>query len=1282
MDEFSVINRLRARFLDTFGEKEQIYRVIKPYYGRLDNDQTYAAILNTADTTGVGGIDAFYRDNVGNNMLEFLESPPITSNLMDTFMSKNNNVRRNYHRSDNQVSDKKPALVDDIKHDNMQIITYRDHSSEFTGVQLKNTKHFKDDNLGVSLKNNKTERTYNDHIKNVKTSENIGDSKQHDSLYSNEEFENFYNNDDSMYNYEDEVNSSVSQRKLSKKKSFRFKNMFNRSHKGMGKGSYNDGDEDEDSIKFSFYNSTNNEPLSDDKKTHLYQSKQSSKSSRNFTDNNAFNKKANTMRKKSIYSINFDYDENIEEDDEDEDDDDDKTKEKNDFFNIEGINTITDKMSFTGIQEGNPSLNGTNNKSSGNAASNSNITVPTAAINMNRSHGFQNYSSISNNIEHQEDKNIITTNTENSDNSNSNTNITTVGNVSRLKAHFPQLSKGIILDSQRNISSKSDSASILRNDSNEVLKVKPVAANDEDNSDQYEITDIDSFINDRDLDNLDLMEYNDVNDGSHNSSLAKSELLSNKYGDDLSSIPGNLLSTTELDFISDESSYGKSLLESDLSREFSDKNDSSTFLDDSVSIDSSIPRNTISSHSIPLSLEGYGTYRTNDNISTSQLPDRSTAGIRYGKSNVNRGRKGSIISLRESMPRSISNRRLFLISSHLNKNGFTSKNRIRSTSSINIERPVLQVSSENGIINGFFKGDSDNGKLEDHKAIPTGSKPTDDKNEENFFHVEKNTDYLKPHKFESHLTSLFKKDSVSGGDKTELLDYFSFVSGDTVPPNESMKLDIYIQDSKKYKRNNFTTTVRWSAKIFEVIGYILYLYSTKYRTEDMSKNELGMEEIINPNNFNLKIVDEDGEPFEDNFGKLNRLNQMCFISDNEVVLCKTTSEGVLENEKETPLPYKIDIKGGKTRGRNCSLASSASSNKNKNTLNQLSFYKSINSKPEDLNDSTDKTNIIEITVYKYPNVNPKFNYTNVKVSVTSNINDILVKYCRLKNMDPNEYALKIIGKNYILDLNDTVLRLDGNYEIEIISKKEARMLHLEKIKPDLKKPKLPTIQSNDLTPLTLESVSHMNKGADEQKPVVEIKTNETAKDTISSKRRLVSMKNNMYGSGSNGFGGTMGNSFFKNKNILKSSLQGTTYIFHHSNKLQGTLEYTPDSSAGNTYQDIFSGAYHKYKVWRRQQMSLINKHERTLALDGDYIYIVPPEGKMHWHENVKTKSFHISQVVLVKRSKKVPVYFKLYVHRGQDDIKRYYFEAVSPQECIEIVSRIHNLLTAYKMNHK
>ena len=72
MDQFSVINRLRARFLETFGEKDQVYRVIRPYYGKLDNNSDYSSIVNNTNVTGINEIDIFYQDNLGNNMLEYL----------------------------------------------------------------------------------------------------------------------------------------------------------------------------------------------------------------------------------------------------------------------------------------------------------------------------------------------------------------------------------------------------------------------------------------------------------------------------------------------------------------------------------------------------------------------------------------------------------------------------------------------------------------------------------------------------------------------------------------------------------------------------------------------------------------------------------------------------------------------------------------------------------------------------------------------------------------------------------------------------------------------------------------------------------------------------------------------------------------------------------------------------------------------------------------------------------------------------------------------------------
>lgn len=139
------------------------------------------------------------------------------------------------------------------------------------------------------------------------------------------------------------------------------------------------------------------------------------------------------------------------------------------------------------------------------------------------------------------------------------------------------------------------------------------------------------------------------------------------------------------------------------------------------------------------------------------------------------------------------------------------------------------------------------------------------------------------------------------------------------------------------------------------------------------------------------------------------------------------------------------------------------------------------------------------------------------------------------------------------------------------------MLKLEKIKPDLKRPKLPTIQSNDLTPFTLESVSHMKKGADDQTPMIENRKTKPAKDKNSSKHKLVSMKTNLcMVVGRMGLAVPWVTVFFKNKNMSKNFRQGTIDVFHYSNKSQGTLEYTPYGSTRNTYQDIFSSAYHNY----------------------------------------------------------------------------------------------------------
>lgn len=130
-------------------------------------------------------------------------------------------------------------------------------------------------------------------------------------------------------------------------------------------------------------------------------------------------------------------------------------------------------------------------------------------------------------------------------NNNSNSNTTIVGNVSRFNVYFPQLSKSTFLNPQRNVSSKPGLTTMLKNASSEAIKLKSCNVINENKSDQYELTDIDYFFNDKYFDDLDFIGSNDIKNDLQHYSFVRSELLCTKYGDNVSNIPSNLSSTTK-----------------------------------------------------------------------------------------------------------------------------------------------------------------------------------------------------------------------------------------------------------------------------------------------------------------------------------------------------------------------------------------------------------------------------------------------------------------------------------------------------------------------------------------------------------------------------------------------------------------------------------------------------------------------------------------------------------------------------------------------------------------
>lgn len=109
-----------------------------------------------------------------------------------------------------------------------------------------------------------------------------------------------------------------------------------------------------------------------------------------------------------------------------------------------------------------------------------------------------------------------------------------------------------------------------------------------------------------------------------------------------------------------------------------------------------------------------------------------------------------------------------------------------------------------------------------------------------------------------------------------------------------------------------------------------------------------------------------------------------------------------------------------------------------------------------------------------------------------------------------------------------------------------------------------------------------------------------------------------------------------------------------------------------------TGYYRRYAVMRKQPMSFASSTSRTLALDNEYIHIMPGEAGAKagaraggaWAEGTgKTTTVHFSSVVGSKVSKKHPKMFRVIVFKERET-KRYDFEASSADEAIEIVREI------------
>lgn len=526
-------------------------------------------------------------------------------------------------------------------------------------------------------------------------------------------------------------------------------------------------------------------------------------------------------------------------------------------------------------------------------------------------------------------------------------------------------------------------------------------------------------------------------------------------------------------------------------------------------------------------------------------------------------------------------------------------------------------------------------KLRPKRSSSLGTKIAESTPNDNLRHTRSNSSFLgdaettqssiqefgkmivpQPPRLQSQLTALINKKTRQ--ENLDPLEYYMFVSGDKISNRfDVINMTVYLPNSETLKLK-----IRKTVSVFETIGFILFKMIDQY--PDLLSTSL----LKNPNKWCLKLVDDDGEPYEGSFGLMDRTKEISSYGEDEVALIEVNDSEFQLNEIKTPLPITETESGGS------GTPSPSKTNMNK----QTNYFKSIIPKID--NDIKDAATVT-INIYKYP-YTEESSYIALDFPLTAKLNEILLKYTKMKDLFPNDYQLKVIGEDYVLDLNDSISSLDASYKLEILTKRKVRELQLRK-KKILDNNTLPTINSN-LTPHG-PMISHdlekpkPTEIQEQQQPVVQ------RRHSLST--RQISSSLSKHGISSS----------FKNKNNSRTSSR---------------------NNGSAIPPNIVTAEYQKFTVWRRLPMSFINRHERTLAIDGEYVYILPKDEKIWYENNFKTRTFHVSQIVSCKVSKRMPSNFKIVVMKTNGP-KRYDFEALNPGESAEIIDKLHKLMDAYKV---
>lgn len=538
----------------------------------------------------------------------------------------------------------------------------------------------------------------------------------------------------------------------------------------------------------------------------------------------------------------------------------------------------------------------------------------------------------------------------------------------------------------------------------------------------------------------------------------------------------------------------------------------------------------------------------------------------------------------------------------------------------------------------------------------------------------------------SSLTSLIQYKSKST--IVNPLNYYSFADSQ-LRMQSKKKINIFLPPKNVPTLKNLS--IDDNVVIVDCIGFILLNLS---KIPDF---DLGDFSFSNPNTWRLELVDEDGENYG-SFGILDRTRLLSSYNNLlEVALCKVTNEQeVQKNTNQTPLPIEF-------------VQSLEAFRQKRTNIDQIL---------EDV--STDKTSGSEMLKIQIRSMSlnlPYFDTFTIDVSSNSRMGQILKDVCSQKGLQHTKYAFK----KGVQENAPNRLEKDSSLMGNIMSTLSPMVENSNKL-----------IDENELVSNlqghSLELVMKDNRlNMIQENPFLPLNANITPSDSTYTIQYITPDKLQL-------------------EDNLKLSVENSTTTENQSTTStkvptirKNTAENIKGQIRSNKYlDDIMTGKnpllptnlntiYFKWKVFRKKT-TILNKIEKSLVIDGDYIHLTPSddivfkknpndnpfaqsEGAQQHHNHhhhhlyyynytnyykelmMKTSSFHITQIIRLKqyKSSKNPNHFKIVIQKNGDTNnsgngkdatieKKYDLEAVSTTECQEIIDKLKWVLQVYSMS--